>query len=330
MEVTLFTCHRCRRLIALLTTELVINVSFEKKFNSVTQKPVSAFDPTMKKASYLAEGLKRGAYFETARQAARLMVWLLKEKSLKNHGIHFIEEGLSDRNTNDFKTYQYHLTKYNLLDKKIFLKIDIEGAEYDAMKEAGFFTNMDNVIQFVAEFHYLKDHFQVMADIFKKLQPTHSLIHLHGNNNGGVFNYEGKNIPEVLEVVFLHNSFVPEKEIFGENVSRKRIGFPLQLEAERYSARLFCLMIYFGALSFCLLFIKKTVHANSITNPLHRSAAKNFFSAYAPAASNCNGHRAGGRYLLFYSQRHQFAHRNYGALDCFCFNLSYAQRYRFI
>ncbi len=52
-----------------------------------------------------------------------------------------------------------------------------------------------------------------ISNIIKNLAHTHSLIHIHGNNNGSTFTLCGKKIPEVIETTFLHNSFLPDKTL---------------------------------------------------------------------------------------------------------------------
>ena len=187
------------------------NIAFEIAFHKLTGKPVYAFDPTMKKLKYFVAGIKRKEYIATFKQVIKLMLWMAKEGSLKKKGICFIEEGLATKNSSDFKTLDYHLSRYNLRDKRILLKIDIEGAEYDVMNEDSFYEGIDNVVQLIVEFHYLKDRINELSNIIKRLERTHSLVHIHGNNYGETFIYNGKHVPEVIEVVLLHNSFMPQK-----------------------------------------------------------------------------------------------------------------------
>ena len=107
------------------------NAEFEKEFNKLTNAEVYAFDPTIKKLKFFVKKIKNGEYVNTFKQFIKLLLWLYKEKNLKNYKIHFIEEGLSAENNELFKSFDYHLSRYHLHNKKIFLKIDIEGAEYD-------------------------------------------------------------------------------------------------------------------------------------------------------------------------------------------------------
>ena len=82
------------------------------------------------------------------------------------------------------------------------------------------------MIQLVIEFHYLKTRLGELEEIMNKLGRTHSLIHIHGNNIGGTFSYDSKTVPEVIEAVFLHNSFIPEKVISTESYPIKGLDLP--------------------------------------------------------------------------------------------------------
>ena len=202
------------------------DVSFEKEYNKITGKPVYAFDPTMKKAEFFIEKIKNGEYKETVKKIVQLLLWLSREADLKKHRILFIQEGLAAENTDSFKTFDYHLSKYKLTEKKVFLKIDIEGAEFEVFSKNDFYNNLNNVTQLVIEFHYAGKNLESIADIITKLSGTHSLIHIHGNNCGPTFTYNKKQIPEVFEVTFLHNSFLPEKILSASGYPIAGLDFP--------------------------------------------------------------------------------------------------------
>ncbi len=202
-----------RNVDCLVTYGVGYNVKFEEAFQAETGKPVYAFDPTLMKVKYLWQDIKQGLYAHSVLQAANWLKWIGKEKKLEKKQIHLIQEGLANTNSEKFKTLDYHLSKYNLLDKKIFLKIDIEAAEYGIMNEESFYKHFDNVIQMVYEFHWLDSQLEKLLDIMKKIARTHSLIHIHANNFGSFFDYHGKQVPHVIEVTFLHNSLMPEKKL---------------------------------------------------------------------------------------------------------------------
>lgn len=208
------------------------DISFEKEYNKVTGNPVYAFDPTMKKTAFFVEKIRSGKYVETLKQSLSLLLWTLQEKDLKKYNIHFVEEGLAAENTALFKTFDYHLSKYNLAEKKVFLKIDIEGAEFEIFSKKDVYNKLKNVVQLVIEFHYAGKNIETIADIINRLSDTHSLIHIHGNNIGPSFAYNGKQVPEVFEVTFLHNSFLPEKTLSNLNYPVNGLDFPCNKKKE--------------------------------------------------------------------------------------------------
>jgi hypothetical protein len=208
------------------------DVAFEKEFNKITNKPVYAFDPTMEKLGFFIRKIKNGQYLNTLKQVVSLLLWKVNKRKLSKYNIRFIQEGIGARNTDLFKSFAYHLSKYDLSNKKIFLKIDIEGAEFEIFSDPGFYNSLNNVIQLVVEFHYAGKNLEKINEIITKLSNTHSLIHIHGNNIGGTFTYEGKQIPEVFEVTFLHNSFLPEKILSALNYPIKGLDYPCNKKQE--------------------------------------------------------------------------------------------------
>ncbi len=202
------------------------DVTFEKDFHQHTGKPVYAFDPTMTQSKYLAAGWRRGEYLNTLKRAAKLVMWKMKAPALEKEQIHFVPEGLAEQNTEDFKTFGYHLSQYNLRDKKLLLKIDIEGAEYKVMQDEAFYSHFGNVVQLLFEFHWLDTRLEKLVDIFRKIERTHSLIHIHANNYGTTFDYHGRQVPQVIEGAFLHNSFLREKKRSAASYPLKGLDYP--------------------------------------------------------------------------------------------------------
>jgi hypothetical protein len=79
------------------------------------------------------------------------------------------------------------IKRNNHENKKIILKCDIEGGEYNS------FLNLEEqylkqFTQIVIEVHWLYKDFENAVTLFNKLNRTHQLIHLHGNNYGGMTN----------------------------------------------------------------------------------------------------------------------------------------------
>ena len=102
--------------------------------------------------------------------------------------------------------------------RNMILKMDVEGAEYDFIEQVDLKT-LEQFDQMTFEFHDVitvidLERANRMISCFKKLNRTHQVIHVHGNNNGQVITYEGGIYPELLEVTFANRNnyeFVDEE-----------------------------------------------------------------------------------------------------------------------
>ena len=130
------------------------NVAFEKDFFEETGRPTLAFDPTLKSISLVFGRLKSGL-IPFLRHAKNYFAWIIKERSLKNYKINFIEEGISDTDSPQYKSLAYHFKKYNLYDKKVILKIDVEGSEYAIFNDKSVYKLLSNAIQILLEIHLI-------------------------------------------------------------------------------------------------------------------------------------------------------------------------------
>ena len=189
------------------------NVAFEKDFFKETGLPTLAFDPTLK--SYITGipgRLKEGGLIPFLRHAKNYLKWFFQERGLKNYKINFIEEGIAAVDAPEYKTLAYHFQKYELFDKKIILKIDVEGSEYAIFNDMSVYQLLPNAIQILLEVHLIEKNIENLIAIMQRIEKTHSLIHIHSNNHAGTFKYNGKNVPEAMEVTFLLNEYIPEQK----------------------------------------------------------------------------------------------------------------------
>lgn len=95
------------------------------------------------------------------------------------------------------------LADYLVGVRDVFLKMDIEGQEFEVLdallqREA----TMLRIKQLVVEFHHLTPD---TTYILRKLTATHTLCHLHPNNAGGLKMVEDVWIPEYFECTYLRN-----------------------------------------------------------------------------------------------------------------------------
>ena len=82
------------------------------------------------------------------------------------------------------------------------------------------------------EFHYAGENIEKISEIINKLSNTHSLIHIHGNNNASTFLLNGKQIPEVIEAAFLHNSYLPDKTLSNLDYPVNGLDYPCNKHKE--------------------------------------------------------------------------------------------------
>lgn len=186
-------------------------VDFEQEFYKETGKPTLAFDPTLYDISTFGHHL-RGGFIQLLRQTKNLLKWVIKRPSLKNYKITFINEGLIEKDSGKYKSLATHFAEYDLYDKNIILKIDVEGAEYPVFNDPKVYGLLNNTIQVLMELHNIDQHLESLEYFMDNISKTHTLIHIHSNNHAGTFKMDGKNVPETLEVSFLLNKYVTWQE----------------------------------------------------------------------------------------------------------------------
>ena len=84
--------------------------------------------------------------------------------------------------------------------KNIFLKIDIEGDEYQILNHVK--NNSKNLFFLIIEFHEVHKNLKKIEKFLKRLDLK--LIHIHANNFDGTNRH---NIPKVLELSLLNKRF---------------------------------------------------------------------------------------------------------------------------
>ena len=156
-----------------------------------------------------------------------------------NEHFHFFSEGIGAVKDAEksLDTLENFVSRNGHLDKQdMVLKMDVEGAEWDFLytMSQGFLSHFD---QMVFEFHNLiqPKNFYNMAvtlELLKKINATHTLVHLHGNNYGSCLQIEDLGtFPDILELTYLRTdnyTFVDDENIFLpiELDQPNKAGFP--------------------------------------------------------------------------------------------------------
>jgi hypothetical protein len=100
----------------------------------------------------------------------------------------------------------------------LLLQMDIEGYEYDVLREASdLLIGKFRVV--VVEFHELhailrgsSTGFYRIHDAFRKLLLTHRCVHVHPNNVSGILRFRDLEVPDVMEFTFVRRELTRENE----------------------------------------------------------------------------------------------------------------------
>lgn len=132
--------------------------------------------------------------------------------------ITFYKRNISSYKDNKNATLEYFINKYN----NIFLKMDIEGAEYPWLKILTS-EQLNKFKQIAIEFHGINDDslgtlLNDKIECLNKLSVTHYPIHAHGNN----FSKTQNSIPDVIEITYLR------KNLFDSILQLNSKSFPIE------------------------------------------------------------------------------------------------------
>ena len=112
-------------------------------------------------------------------------------------------------------TFAQQIAQFGLESKKLFIKMDIEGNEYDTLPDI--LRHAKNVTGLVLEIHFTEDSEipQALA-LLKNLSDHFHLVHVHGNNccleHFVTSNAKGA-IPRVLELTYINKDLVSRYEL---------------------------------------------------------------------------------------------------------------------
>ena len=127
----------------------------------------------------------------------------------ENERFHWFKLGISDSSTNDerLKTLEcligqnHHEGKQNMI-----LKMDVEGAEWGFLENVKPET-LNRFSQILFEFHGMNEprFYGRIPNILRKLNQTHKLIHIHGQNAGYYICTGGKTFCNQIEVSYVRS-----------------------------------------------------------------------------------------------------------------------------
>jgi len=120
--------------------------------------------------------------------------------------INFIKKNIAAVENNSLTNLHPLINNYN----NIFLKMDIEGCEYDWLLSLTE-NHLNRFAQIVIEFHGINDDswnntHSNKIKCFEKLKNTHYIVHAHANNDAATI----MNIPHVIELTYVNKKFFEE------------------------------------------------------------------------------------------------------------------------
>ena len=107
---------------------------------------------------------------------------------------------------------------------KIFLKLDIEGSEWDIFPEI--LTNIGHFSGIAIETHLLDSKGKNLEQMVRNFSSSGMLlVHVHPNNNGGYCkdNY----LPKLLELTFIQSTLLTKKELSKEKIKEFTYNYKL-------------------------------------------------------------------------------------------------------
>ncbi|MBQ7154890.1 MAG: FkbM family methyltransferase [Synergistaceae bacterium] len=125
----------------------------------------------------------------------------------ENPGFHWSKLGIADGLTQDdnLRTLDELIRKnHHENESNMILKMDVEGAEWGCFDMASSET-LAKFSQISLEFHEIPSHSrpEQVLNVFRKLNMTHQLIHIHANNNGSYVSFCGKKFCSLFEMSYV-------------------------------------------------------------------------------------------------------------------------------
>jgi hypothetical protein len=178
---------------ALLGYGIADDISFEESFSDTYNKPSFGFDCGT------------------------------RDLVIKNKQCHFIRECIASesflyagqKSSGKLSTFPMQLAQLGLKGKKVFIKMDIEGAEYEAFEDI--YPYSDKITGIALEVHFQRgQEIMLLKKMIKRLNKDFYLVHLHGNNCCGAsltaHNVVG-DVPRVLELTFVNKNIVSRAHV---------------------------------------------------------------------------------------------------------------------
>ncbi|MCO7189413.1 MULTISPECIES: FkbM family methyltransferase [unclassified Pseudoalteromonas] len=116
-------------------------------------------------------------------------------------------------------------------DDIIFLKMDIEGAEYQVIDDLCKHADRINVV--AAEFHHLDTQTADFNHFIELIKAHFHVVHIHGNNYGKYA--DSIDFPETVEITFINKALAPDATVSQLSYPVEGLDFPNNPKKPDYS-----------------------------------------------------------------------------------------------
>ncbi len=111
-------------------------------------------------------------------------------------------------------SFSEQLQRLGLVNKKVFVKMDIEGAEFEVMDDLLKYSQ--NITGMVLEIHILNTSLEKVLETISSLNRNFALVHLHGNNSSHSYFHTKCSIhplPILMELTYINKNLLSFYEI---------------------------------------------------------------------------------------------------------------------
>ena len=141
---------------------------------------------------------------------------LIKYIQLSNSKIKHYKKKISNKSSSKSINIKEILDEMKI-DGKLMLKIDIEGDEFEILKNINLYS--EKIHTLIVEFHDLDKKLNNFEKLIKYINEKFYIIHIHGNN----YSKCGTNgVPNTLEITFLNS------KMFFKAGKQTKINFPIE------------------------------------------------------------------------------------------------------
>jgi len=159
----------------------------------------------------------------------------VKSIDIKNKLTHFIPECIGtdkflygNARSSNITSFAQQLQNLNLVGKKLFIKMDIEGAEFEALPEI--LKDAKDITGVTMEIHFYqrRDRVSNALKLLSLLEQDFFLVHAHGNNCCNTFTTKNSkgSVPRVLELSYINKSLVLKAEVAKDQTHPTELDVP--------------------------------------------------------------------------------------------------------